>query len=130
MARKIDFLEKVTTVPEDNFISKINGLVGRVKNVTLEVNVKSKKIYEKEDYMYVLLTIFDSSGEMSALLVGNRGTEFKTLVQYIKVGLKHRVVGNVFPIDGLFDERLPFLDEISGDKLFCIYAIQNLTEID
>lgn len=127
MAKKIGFKEIVTKVPSDAFISKINGLVGRVKNVTLEVNIKSKKVYEEEDYMYVLLKIEDSTGSMSALLPGNRVAEFKSLVQDVKFGSNYRIAGNVFPIDGLFDERLPFEDEIIGDKLFCIYAIQNIS---
>jgi len=76
------------------------------------------------------LNVFDNTGEMSALLVGNRNADFQTLVQDIKLGLKYRIAGNVSVIDDSFDEDLPFRDEISGDKLFCIYAIQNLTEIN
>ena len=125
MAKKIGFKKIVTNIPYDSFISQIDSLLGKVKNVTLDVSIVSKKIYEEEDYMYVLLTIFDSSGEMSALLVGNRDVEFQTLVQDIKIGLKYRVVGNVSMVDDSFDEKLLFEDEISGDKLFCIYAIQN-----
>lgn len=127
MAKKIRFREIVTNVPYDAFISTIDSLVGRVKNVTLDVTISSKKIYEEEDNMYVLLNLLDNTGEISGLLVGNRcSDEFKSLVQDIRFGLKYRVVGNVFPVDGSFDDnQLPFLDDISGDKLIGIYAMQN-----
>lgn len=130
MTKKINFRKIETTIPEDKFISTIIGLIGKIKNVTLDVNVVSKKIYELEDSMFVFLDIADNTGGMSAVLVGNRNVDFRTLVQNIKFGVKYRVAGNVSVIDDSFDEDLPFRDEISGDKLFCIYAIQNLTEID
>lgn len=125
MVKKIGIKKIVTNIPYDSFISQIDSLVGKVKNVTLDVSIVSKKIYEEEDYMYVLLTISDSSGEMSALLVGNRDADFQTLVKDIRFGLKYRIVGNVAMIGDSFDEDLPFLDEISEDRLFCIYALQN-----
>lgn len=125
MVKKIGIKKIVTNIPYDSFISQIDSLVGKVKNVTLDVSIVSKKIYEEEDYMYVLLTISDSSGEMSALLVGNRDADFQTLVKDIRFGLKYRIVGNVAMIGDSFDENLPFLDEISEDRLFCIYALQN-----
>lgn len=130
MTKKINFRKIETTIPEDKFISTIIGLIGKIKNVTLDVNVVSKKIYELEDSMFVFLDIADNTGGMSAVLVGNRNVDFRTLVQNIKFGVNYRVAGNVSVIDDSFDEDLPFRDEISGDKLFCIYAIQNLTEID
>lgn len=127
MTRKINFRKIRTTVPYDSFISKIDSLVGSVKNVTLDVNVVSKKIYELDDAMFVLLNVFDSSGELPALLVGNRDADFQTLVQNIRFGLKYRIAGNVSMIDDSLDEYqdLPFRNEISGDKVFCIYALQN-----
>lgn len=130
MTKKINFRKIETTIPEDKFISTIIGLIGKIKNVTLDVNVVSKKIYELEDSMFVFLDIADNTGGMSAVLVGNRNADFRTLVQDIKLGLKYRIAGNVSVIDDSFDEDLPFRDEISGDRLFCIYALQNLSEID
>ncbi len=125
VTKKINFRKIETKIPHDSFISKVDSFIGRVKNVTLDVNVVSKKIYELDDAMFVLLGILDDSGEMSALLAGNRNADFQTLVQDIKFGLKYRIAGNVSVVDDAFDEDLPFLDEISGDKVFCIYALQN-----
>ena len=124
MTRKINFRKILTTIPYDSFVSQIHGLVGRTKNVTLDVNIASKRIYELEDTMFVFLDILDNTGNMSAVLVGNRNVDFRTLVQNIKLGLKYRIAGNISLIDDSLDD-LPFRDEISGDKLFCIYAIQN-----
>lgn len=129
VTRKINFRKILTTIPYDSFVSQIHGLVGRTKNVTLDVNIASKRIYELEDTMFVFLDILDNTGNMSAVLVGNRNVDFRTLVQNIKLGLKYRIAGNISLIDDSLDD-LPFRDEISGDKLFCIYAIQNLTEIN
>ena len=42
----------------------------------------------------------------------------------INLPRKYRIAGNVSLIDDSLDD-LPFRDEISGDKLFCIYALQN-----
>lgn len=125
MTKKINFRKIETKIPYDSFVDKIGSLVGRVKNVTLDVSVVSKKIYELDDDMFVLLNVFDNTGEMLALLVGNRNADFQTLVQDIKLGLKYRIAGNVSVIDDSFDESLPFRDEISGNKVFCIYALQN-----
>ncbi len=125
MTRKINFRKILTTIPYDSFVSQIHGLVGRTKNVTLDVNIASKRICELEDTMFVFLDILDNTGNMSAVLVGNRNVDFRTLVQDIKLGLKYRIAGNVSLIDDSLDD-LPFRDEISGDKLFCIYALQKV----
>lgn len=127
MTKKINFRNILTTIPYDSFVSQIHGLVGEVKNVILDVSFASKRIYELDDAMFVLLNIFDSSGELPALLVGNRDADFQTLVQNIRFGLKYRIAGNVSMIDDSLDEYqdLPFRNEISGDKVFCIYALQN-----
>ena len=124
MIKKINFKKIETKVPYDTFISKIGGLVGQVKNVTLDVSVISKKIYELDDAMFVLLNIFDNTGEMSALLVGHRDSDFQHLIQDIKIGLKYRIVGNVSMIDDSFDESLPFTNEIKNGKVFFLTAIQ------
>ena len=125
VTRKINFRKILTTIPYDSFVSQIHGLVGRTKNVTLDVNIASKRIYELEDTMFVFLDILDNTGNMSAVLVGNRNVDFRTLVQNIKLGLKYRIAGNISLIDDSLDD-LPFRDEISGDKLFCIYALQKV----
>ena len=95
MTKKIEIKKIKNTISYDAFISSINGLVGKVKNINLEVYFTSKKIYELEDIMFVLLNMYDNSGDMKALLVGNRNKDFISLVDNIKYGLKYRINGNI-----------------------------------
>lgn len=125
MTKKIGIKKIETTIPYDSFISCIDGIAGAVKGVTLDVYFTSKKIYELEDTMFVLLDIYDKSGEMKALLVGNRNQDFISLVDNIEYGLKYRISGNVSVVPGDADDvELPFINEIKNSKLFCIYALQ------
>lgn len=114
-----------TNVPYDAFISSIDGIVGETKGVNFEVYFTSKKIYELDDVMFVLLNMYDNSSEMKALLVGEKCKDFITLVDNIKYGLKYRISGNVSIVqEELDDVELPFMDELKNSKLFCIYALQ------
>ena len=114
-----------TKVPYDAFISSIDGIVGETKGVNLEVYFTSKKIYELDDVMFVLLNMYDNNSEMKALLVGEKSNNFISLVDNIKHGLKYRISGNVSIVqEELDDVELPFMDELKNSKLFCIYALQ------
>lgn len=125
MLKKIGIRKIETEIPYDVFVSSIDGIVGATKGVNLDVYFTSKKIYELEDTMFVLLDIYDSTGDMKALLVGNRDADFQTLVQNIRFGLKYRIAGNVCTLDNDIEDReLPFISEIKNSKLFCIYALQ------
>lgn len=125
MLKKIGIRKIETEIPYDVFVSSIDGLISKVDRVNLLVYFTSKKIYELEDTMFVLLNMYDNSGEMSALLVGNRDADFQTLVQNIRFGLKYRIAGNVYTLDNDIEDReLPFISEIKNSKLFCIYALQ------
>lgn len=125
MLKKIRIRKIETEIPYDVFVSSIDGLISKVDRVNLLVYFTSKKIYELEDTMFVLLNMYDNSGEMSALLVGNRDADFQTLVQNIRFGLKYRIAGNVSILTN--DEEtstLPFIDELNNSNVFCIYALQ------
>lgn len=125
MLKKIGIRKIETEIPYDVFISSIDGLISKVDKVNLEVYFTNKKIYELEDTMYVLLNMYDNSGEMSALLVGNRDADFQTLAQNIRFGLKYRIAGNVYTLDNdIEDRKLPFTNEIKNGKVFFPTAIQ------
>lgn len=125
MTKDVKIRKIKTSIPDDVFVSSIDGIVGATKGVNLDVYFTSKKIYELEDTMFVLLDIYDSTGEMKALLVGNRNQDFISLVNNIKYGLKYRISGNVSVVPGDADDiELPFISEIKNSKLFCIYALQ------
>ena len=124
MTKKIRIKKIETTIPYDSFISCIDGIAGAVKGVTLDVYFTSKKIYELEDTMFVVFDMYDSTGEMKALLVGNRDKDFTSLVDSIKINddVRYRISGNVSIPDD--DVELPFMNELKDNKLFCIYALQ------
>lgn len=125
MLKKIGIRKIETEIPYDVFVSSIDGLISKVDRVNLLVYFTSKKIYELEDTMFVLLNMYDNSGAMSALLVGKRDTDFQTLVQNLRFGLMYRIAGNVCTLDNDIEDReLPFISEIKNSKLFCIYALQ------
>ena len=126
MTKKIGIRKIETNIPYDSFISSINGIAGAVKGVTLDVYFTSKKIYELEDTMFVVFDMYDSTGEMKALLVGNRDKDFTSLVDSIKidVDVKYRISGNVSIPADTDDAELSFMNELKDNKLFCIYALQ------
>lgn len=124
MLKKIGIRKIETEIPYDVFVSSIDGIVGATEGVNLDVYFTSKKIYELEDTMFVLLDIYDRTGEMKAFLVGNRDKDFISLVDSIKIddAVRYRISGNVsIPAD---DIELPFMNEFKDNKLFCIYALQ------
>lgn len=125
MTKKIGIKKIETNVPYDAFISSIDGIALEAKRVNFEVYFTSKKIYELEDTMFVILNMYDNSGEMKALLVGEKSKDFVSLVDNIKHGLRYRISGNVSVVpDETDDVELPFMNELRNNKLFCIYALQ------
>lgn len=126
MTKKIGIKEIETNIPSDSFISSIDGIAGAVKGVTLDVYFTFKKIYELEDTMFVVFDMYDSTGEMKALLVGNRDKDFISLVENIKVSadVRYRISGNVSIPADTDDVELPFMNDVKNNKLFCIYALQ------
>jgi len=125
MNNKIKIKEIKNIVPYDTYISSINGIISTTKNVNLEVYFTSKKIYEIDNVMFVLLNMYDNSGEMKALLVGEKCKNFISLLDNIKYGLRYRISGNVSIVsDEIEDVELPFMNKIKNNKVFCIYALQ------
>lgn len=126
MTKKIGIKKIETSIPCDVFVSSIDGIVGAAKGVNLDVYFTSKKIYELEDTMFVVLDMYDGTGEMKALLVGNRDKDFTSLVDSIKINddVRYRISGNVSIPDDTDDAELSFMNELKDNKLFCIYALQ------
>lgn len=126
MTKKIGIKKIETNIPSDSFISSIDGIAGAVKGVTLDVYFTFKEIYELEDTMFVVFDMYDSTGEMKALLVGNRDKDFISLVENIKVSadVRYRISGNVSIPADTDDVELPFMNDVKNNKLFCIYALQ------
>ncbi len=124
MTKDVKLRRIKTSIPNDVFVSSIDGILSPVKDVNLDVYFTSKKIYELEDTIFVVLDMCDSIAGMKALLVGNRDKDFISLVDSIKIddAVRYRISGNVsIPAD---DVELPFMNEFKDNKLFCIYALQ------
>lgn len=126
MTKKIGIKKIETTIPSDSFISSIDGLIDKLNKVTLDVYFTSKKFYELEDTIFVVFDMYDSTGKMKALLVGNRDKDFTSLVDSIKINdnVRYRISGNVsIPVE-TDDAELSFMNEFKNNKVFCIYALQ------
>lgn len=125
MTKKIGIRKVETEMPSDAVISQIATLSDNDKHVTLEVSVQLKKIQEIESTTLALLDIKDKSGCMQALLFGDNGKEFTSLLSSIKDGFTYRIGGNVATIsEDTEDVELPFIDDIKGKKIFLIRALQ------
>ena len=127
MAKKTGIRKIETNIPYDTFISSIDGIIGTVKRATLNVYFTSKKIYELDNNMFVVFDIYDNTGEMKALLIGDRDKEFISLVDSIKVNdnfVEYKISGDIsIPVD-IDNLGIPFIKDIKNNKVFCIYAIQ------
>lgn len=125
MTKKIGIRKVETEMPSDAVISQIATLSDNDKHVTLEVSVQLKKIQEIESTTLALLDIKDKSGCMQALLFGDNGKEFTSLLNSIKNGFTYRIGGNVATIsDDTEDVELPFIDDVKGKNIFLIRALQ------
>jgi len=125
MTKKIGIRKVETEIPSDAVISQIATLSENDKHVTLEVTVQLRKIQEIEDTTFALLDIKDKTGSMQALLFGDDGKEFASLLNSIKNGFTYRIGGAVATIsDDTEDVELPFIDDVKGKKIFLIRALQ------
>lgn len=125
MTKKIGIRKVETEMPSDAAISQIATLSDNDKHITLKVSVQLKKIQEIESATFALLDIKDKSGCMQALLFGDNGKEFTSLLSSIKDGFTYRIGGNVATIsEDTEDVELPFIDDIKGKKIFLIRALQ------
>ena len=123
----IRFKKVETTIPEDIQVSSINKLSTKEKNITLEVHFISKDIFEVDGAMFVLFNMYDSGGEMRALLVNNISKDFSNFVKDIKLPFKYRINGNVSTIkdDADLDElEIPFIDRLKNTRVFLIRALE------
>jgi|GEM_PF-2412239 hypothetical protein len=125
MTKKIRIRKVETEIPSDAVISQIATLSENDKHVTLEVTVQLRKIQEIEDTTFALLDIKDKTASMQALLFGDDGKEFASLLNSIKNGFTYRIGCAVATIsDDTEDVELPFIDDVKGKKMFLIRALQ------
>ncbi len=129
MTKKIRVKKIATSIPEDAFVSRIKGLVGNVKNVTLDGTFGNMMVYEVEDTMFVLVDFTDCSGKIPVLIVGARDDEFRAFVESIIMKHEYRISGNVSLVEDIDDVDITFINNLNGRQVFCTTAIQDLSAI-
>ncbi len=104
----------------DGYITKIESIIGNIKNITVEVEVKKIKVYEYKDSISLFCNIEDNTDRMTAFLIGNRD-DMKEVVNIIKPNNKYLMNG----IASIPDET--DIDEIR--ESFCLDKEFNLKKV-
>ncbi len=106
--------KKIDTTPITSPLSKINNVIGNVKNVVFEVFFDDIKIYELDDVIFSILSARDGTGNISVLLVGNRDEENQNFIKSITLKDKYLIKGNLSTdIDLVYKE----LNELTENKI-------------
>ena len=129
---KVKYKNVKTDFPSDTRISKIDNAVNNDKNVTIEVIIDDKNIYEFEDTILMILSIRDDTENISALVVGNNTIETENLFKSIRLQEKYRINGNIttdidFVYEGLLElvkDDKKIKKEMLKNKLLLVRAIQ------
>jgi len=131
---KVKYKNVKTDFPSDTRISKIENAVNKDKNVTFEVIIDDKNIYEFEDTILMILSIRDDTENISALVVGNNTIETENLFKSIRLQEKYRINGNIttdidFVYEGLLElvkDDKKIKKEMLKNKLLLVRAIQKI----
>ena len=106
--------KKIDTTPITSPLSKINNVIGNVKNVVFEVFFDDIKIYELDDVIFSILSARDGTGNISVLLVGSRDEENQNFIKSITLKDKYLIKGNLSTdIDLVYKE----LNELTENKI-------------
>jgi len=129
---KVKYKNIKTDIPSNTRISKIENVVDKDKNVTFEVIIDNRNIYEFEDTIFMILSIRDDTENISALVVGNNTIETGNLFKSIRLQEKYRINGNIttdidFVYEGLLElvkDDKKIKKEMLKNKLLLVRAIQ------
>ncbi len=131
---KVKYKNIKTDIPSNTRISKIENVVDKDKNVTFEVIIDNRNIYEFEDTIFMILSIRDDTENISALVVGNNTIETENLFKSIHLQEKYRINGNIttdidFVYEGLLElvkDDKKIKKEMLKNKLLLVRAIQKI----
>lgn len=115
MKYKVNY-KKIDTTPITSPLSKINNVIGNVKNVVFEVFFDDIKIYELDNVIFSILSARDGTGNISVLLVGSRDEETQNLIKSITSKDKYLIKGNISTNIDLVYKELNELTENTIDK--------------
>ena len=79
----------------DNYISNIEDIVGKTKNVTIQATVKEIKKFEFEDTLVVILNLVDNSGEISGYIVSDKDKQELEIIDSISKDHRYFIRGNI-----------------------------------
>lgn len=115
----------------DEYISKIESLVGNIKNVVIEATIEKIKIFEYENTILVLMKVNDGSDNITTLLIGNRDNNFKNIVKMLDVNNLYLIRGNVYiNYAEIFKENLNLLNINISDKEFDLKKVLCISDIE
>ncbi len=133
---KVKYKNVKTDIPSNTRILKIENAVDKDRNVTFEVIIDDKNIYEFEDTIFMILNIRDDTENISALVVGNNTIETENLFKSIHLQEKYRINGNITTdIDFVYEGLLELVEddkkikkEMLKNKLLLVRAIQKIED--
>ena len=79
----------------DNYISNIEDIVGKTKNVTIQATVKEIKKFEFEDTLVVILNLVDNSGKISGYIVSDKDKQELEIIDSISKDHRYFIRGNI-----------------------------------
>lgn len=131
MAVKMKLKQRDFAIKEekDVYITKIGHIVGKVKNVVLEVSMQDFKVFEFEDTMVVIMNVSDDTGEIMVFLIGNRDNSTKAVIKKIVKDTKYKMRGNVVVMDEemveIYQEMVRVShEELLGQKVLFLLAFE------
>lgn len=109
--KNIDIMDNSS---DELYISKIGHIVDKAHKVSFEVFFDDIKIFELENGMIVLLSMRDGTGNMSAVLMGDKSPETMNTIKDINLKDKYLITGNIpFDLDYVY---MGLLERIKDDK--------------
>ena len=128
-------LKKINTTVEnlDGYITNISDIYGKLKNITVCGKITDIKKLEKDNHIFVFLTLKDNSGSIICLLIGNR-EDIKLILKDININDIYRVNGNVNILSdndeiteftNLFSDN-SILDYIINKKILAVKEIEKV----
>lgn len=97
------------------YITKIESIAGKLKNITLKGEVTRKRVFELENMLFLFLTLQDDTGSIEAILYGERTQKTLAAAYEIEEENWYHFRGNVMKIKETFLEDL---NHICSEKEF------------
>ena len=91
------------------YISNIDDVIDEIKDITFKATIIKMKKLEFKQGIIVALTIKDNTATMPAILIGNRGDEFKKNVNNIVINDNYIITGNTKILKDPNDEELDII---------------------